>query len=124
MHDKMQTPYAKRIMRIRGKTVEPVLGTLVNFRGMKRVNTRGIEQANKHVLMAAAAYNLKKYLNFISRKSIVKVKEVVKEAINPIKIAFSGYIPSFLRIPDFKEEFLGLRISLWYKQANKVPLMT
>jgi hypothetical protein len=45
--------------RIRSKTVEPVLGTLINFMNMKRVNTRGICQANKHVIMAALAYNLK-----------------------------------------------------------------
>jgi hypothetical protein len=35
---------------------------------MKRVNTRGMAGANKHVLMAALCYNLKKYLNF-SRKT-------------------------------------------------------
>jgi transposase len=137
MHDKMQTTYAKRIMRIRGKTVEPVLGTLVNFRGMKRVNARGIEQANKHVIMASAAYNLKKYLNFISRKSVANVdkmfkkaqpmvevaQSIAKEAINSLKNAFSGFITSFLMTPDFKEKFLGLRISLCYKQANKVSWM-
>jgi hypothetical protein len=32
---------------------------------MRRVNTRGLELANKHVLMAALAYNLKKYLKFV-----------------------------------------------------------
>jgi hypothetical protein len=42
--------------------VEPVLGTLVNFTGMQRINARGIDAANKHVLMASIAYNLKKYL--------------------------------------------------------------
>jgi hypothetical protein len=36
--------------------VEPVLGTLVNFTGMKRINARGIDAANKHVLMASIAY--------------------------------------------------------------------
>ena len=34
---------------------------------MKRVNTRGIKNVNKHVLMAALTYNLKKYLKFISK---------------------------------------------------------
>ncbi|MDP2058403.1 MAG: transposase [Flavobacteriaceae bacterium] len=49
-------------------SVEPVLGTIINFTNMKRVNTRGIQQANKHVMMAAMTYNLKKYLKFISKK--------------------------------------------------------
>ncbi len=65
MHERMQTDYAKTMVRIRSKTVEPVLGTLLNFMGMRRVNTRGIKQANKHVLMASLCYNLKKYLKFI-----------------------------------------------------------
>ncbi|MBK7566232.1 MAG: transposase [Bacteroidetes bacterium] len=65
MHERMQTDYAKTIVRIRTKTVEPVLGTLLNFMVMRRVNTRGMKQANKHVLMASLCYNLKKYLKFI-----------------------------------------------------------
>jgi len=65
MHNRMQTDYAKTMGRIRSKTVEPVLGTLLNFMAMRRVNTRGIKQANKHVLMASLCYNLKKYLKFI-----------------------------------------------------------
>ncbi|MBK7440152.1 MAG: transposase [Bacteroidetes bacterium] len=65
MHERMQTEYAKTMVRIRSKTVEPVLGTLLNFMGMRRVNTRGINKANKHVLMASLCYNLKKYLKFI-----------------------------------------------------------
>ncbi|MEK6868207.1 MAG: IS1182 family transposase, partial [Nanoarchaeota archaeon] len=74
MHLKMQTNYAKRILRIRSATVEPVLGTLINFLNMKRINTRGIKQANKHVLLAASCYNLKKYLKFVQRKSVVKAQ--------------------------------------------------
>ena len=64
MHERMQTKNTKKMVRIRSKTVEPVLGTLLNFMGMRRVNTRGIKQANKHVLMASLCYNLKKYLKF------------------------------------------------------------
>jgi hypothetical protein len=82
MHVKLtQNPeYAKRMSKIRSKTVEPVLGTLINFLNMKRVNTRGIQQANKHVLMAAMTYNLKKYLKFIAKKqkSIAQVVSINK----------------------------------------------
>jgi hypothetical protein len=60
--------YARRMSRLRSATVEPVLGTLINFMGMKKVNTRGIAQAEKHVLMASLCYNLKKLLKFISKK--------------------------------------------------------
>ena len=69
MRKKMDTKYAKCMRRIRSKTVEPVLGTLLNFMNMKRLNTRGIQQANKHIIMAVLAYNLKKYLKFHSPKA-------------------------------------------------------
>jgi hypothetical protein len=68
MHEKLQTPYAKRIFKKRGSTVEPVLGTMLNFLNLKRVNTRGIKQDNKHCLMSALTYNLKKYLKFTKNK--------------------------------------------------------
>ena len=68
MHVKLQTQKVKRMKKLRSSTVEPVLGTLVNYLGMRRVNTRGIAQANKCMLMAAIAYNLKKLLKFTTRK--------------------------------------------------------
>lgn len=72
MHEKLQTKYAKQLSKVRKSTVEPVLGTLINFHSMKRVNSRGIEQASKHVIMAALCYNLKKYMKFVQR--VVKTK--------------------------------------------------
>nr|WP_315153423.1 hypothetical protein [uncultured Flavobacterium sp.] len=38
---------------MRSKTVEPVIRNVGQFYHIKRVNTRGIKQANKHVLMVA-----------------------------------------------------------------------
>jgi transposase len=67
MHERMQTSKAKRMMRLRSSTVEPVLGTLINFGGMRRVWTRGIKNANKFMICAGIAYNLKKYIRFIRR---------------------------------------------------------
>jgi hypothetical protein len=74
MHQKLKNKagYAKRISKIRSRTVEPVLGTLINFLNMRRINTRGMAQANKHVLMAALCYNLKKLMCF----SRPKVKSI------------------------------------------------
>lgn len=77
MHERLKTPKAKRLKIQRSSTVEPVLGTLINFRGMKRIWTRGIKNANKFMLGAAIAYNLKKYMNYREKK--VKVVAMVKE---------------------------------------------
>jgi len=101
MHTKMQTQYAKRITRIRSATVEPVLGTLLNFLNMKRVNTRGIKQASKHVLMAALTYNLKKYLKFTSRKSIAKLQALRRELPAFFQTSFLRFITSLVPKPDF-----------------------
>ena len=52
----------------RQSTVEPVFGSLTQFFGMRKVNTKGIKQANKVMLMSATAYNLKKYLKYTQKK--------------------------------------------------------
>lgn len=62
--ERVNSPKGRYLKTKRSSTVEPVFGTLTQFLGMRKVNTRGIQQANKVMLMAAIAYNLKKYLNF------------------------------------------------------------
>jgi hypothetical protein len=90
--------YAKKMVKVRSKTVEPVIGTLVNFTNMKRVNTRGIKNANKHVLMASLTYNLKKYLRFITKKpSILAQVLSLKQGKNFafVKQSFQASITQF-----------------------------
>jgi hypothetical protein len=68
MHVRLQVMNREKIRQLRSSTVEPVLGTLVNYLAMRRVNTRGIKQANKCMLMSAVAYNLKKLLKWKQTK--------------------------------------------------------
>ena len=49
---------------LRQSVVEPVFGILTQFMGMRKLYTKGIHNANKQMLMAATAYNLKKLLKF------------------------------------------------------------
>ena len=69
----LNTRQGKRKMRLRKKTVEPIWGTLLSFRKLKKVYTKGNDLANKQVLMAAAAYNLKKLMGFSSLKFAANV---------------------------------------------------
>jgi transposase len=85
MHARMQTANREKIRRLRSSTVEPVLGTLVNFLAMRRVNTRGIKQASKCILMSAIAYNLKKLLKWESRKIKTKAMAKLKELKNGLQ---------------------------------------
>ena len=117
MHQKLtQNPhYAKKMVRVRSKTVEPVIGTLVNFTNMKRVNTRGIKQANKHVLMAALTYNLKKYLKFITKKTKTKagiVCEMETKAPTLLKTAFYDLKNLFLSSSFFTNVNFNSKINL------------
>jgi len=52
----------------RQSTVEPVFGTLTQFMGLRKINTIGLEQANKVMHLSAIAYNLKKYLKFDQKR--------------------------------------------------------
>lgn len=94
MHQRLQTVSREKVRQIRGSTVEPVLGTLVNYLGMRRVNTRGLQQANKCMLMAAVAYNLKKLMKWQGRKANTGVNGLQK----PLKKAYS-FLFRFFKLP-------------------------
>lgn len=111
MHQKLtkNPAYAKKISKIRSRTVEPVLGTLINFLNMKKINSRGMKQANKHVLMAALTYNLKKYLKFERKKvlSMAQIKPYLEEDLNSLQTAllwliYNTYKPLKFSYPHTK----------------------
>jgi hypothetical protein len=66
-----------------------VLGTMLNFLNLKRVNTSGIEQVNKHVMMAALTYNLKKLLKWNSRVRIGVCSALEIPGLLTAKVRFS-----------------------------------
>lgn len=66
----------------RQSTVEPVFGTLTQFMGLRKINTIGIEQANKVMHLSAMAYNLKKYLKFITKTVKSDAKAVCRVVLN------------------------------------------
>src|SRR5215212_6241929 len=71
---RLESVNREKIRKLRSSTVKPVLGTLVSYLSMRRVNTRGIKQANKCMLMAAVAYNLKKLMKWTAKKVQADVK--------------------------------------------------
>jgi DDE family transposase len=64
---RVKSKTGRKMKTLRCSTVEPVFGTLTQFMGMRKVNTIGIQQANKVMHMAAMAYILKKLLKFINK---------------------------------------------------------
>lgn len=61
---RVKSRFGRYMKSKRQSTVEPVWGTLTQFMGLRKINTIGIQQANKVMHMAACAYNLKKYLKY------------------------------------------------------------
>lgn len=88
MHQRMQTNNGAKMRRLRSSTVEPVLGTLVNFTAMRQINTKGITLANKCMIMAAIAYNLKKLINGIPARVRKRVTKDGKKGIENLTTAF------------------------------------
>lgn len=82
MHERLKSSYARKMKKLRQSTVEPVLGTLINFLAMKRVNTRGIKLANKCMMMAAIAYNLKKVMKFKINRPMAAIAQIPKDVNN------------------------------------------
>lgn len=68
----------------RQSTVEPVFGTLTQFMGLGKVNTKGLRQANKVMLISAVAYNIKKYLKFTANLSTSVANQCQKTALSII----------------------------------------
>jgi len=66
---RQQSRQGQVMRRKRQSTVEPVFGTLIHHYGLRRVGTRGKASAQKTMLLAAIAYNLKKLLKHHPRKS-------------------------------------------------------
>ncbi len=66
----------------RQSTIEPVFGTLTQFMGLRKINTIGMEQANKEMHLSAMAYNLKKYFKFITKTVRSDAKAVCHFVLN------------------------------------------
>ena len=50
--------HGKRMVRLRGGTVEPVFGSLINYYGIRKINVKGKAGAHKCMMMAVIALAL------------------------------------------------------------------
>ena len=100
MYERVKTKKGRQMKKLRSSTVEPVLGTLLHFWGMMKVYTKGITLANKHVLLATTAYNIKKLLRFrvvnYAQTGIKRLEKVYKYKNNQFFDLFLTKITCFL----------------------------
>lgn len=64
MDDRLQTVHGRAMLARRKAIVEPVIGNLMYSNAMKKVYARGLDAADKHVLLAGVSFNLKKWLRY------------------------------------------------------------
>jgi len=91
MQRRVESPKGKQMKSLRSSTVEPVFGSLINHTGLNRINTKGLKQANKCMLVAATAYNLKKLLKYM----VKPIKEIQKQISNCLINIFDTLLSSF-----------------------------
>ena len=91
---RQQTKHFKRMVRVRAGTVEPVFGNLINYYGLRKINTKGKAGAHKCMLMSAIAFNLKKLMKFLNKKLNVKVVALQGQQLAFLKSLFAKVISS------------------------------
>ncbi|GAA5028215.1 transposase [Marivirga lumbricoides] len=101
MEHRVKSRKGQRMKKLRHSTVEPVIiGTLVNYLNMKKLNTKGLSNANKCLLMSAIAYNLKKLIKFKplqapnwSRKSLIdRINNKISQFSSVFSVMRSPYL--------------------------------
>ena len=72
---------------------------------MKRIWTRGIKNANKFMIGAAIAYNIKKYMNYKVKKVKVVAMELIKEGNRSGMNIFSRFMNMLFSKKVFPEAY-------------------
>lgn len=100
MLNRLKSERGQQSYALRMHTVEPVFGTLQQHYGLRWINTRGIDLANKVMLMAACALNLKKLVKkCVEKVFLVLMYSMCRHQASEHKKFEFGYIIS-IRVRD------------------------
>lgn len=83
-----------RMKKLRQSTVEPVFGSLTQFYGLRKIGVLGKAGAHKVMLMAAIAFNLKKYLKKGGKRPSIDIFKTVIDALQSYLTIFCRHIRS------------------------------
>lgn len=101
-YGRQHSEMGKRMKKLRQSTVEPVFGSLTQFYGLRKIGVLGKAGAHKVMLMAAIAFNLKKYLKNGGRKPFVAILRTIINTLQANLTAFYQQIQSkqvLLKVP-------------------------
>ncbi|AYL97456.1 IS1182 family transposase [Mucilaginibacter celer] len=114
MQRRVESLKGKLMMALRSSTVEPVFGSLINYTALDRINTKGLKQANKCMLMSAAAYNIKKLLKYKTRP----LTPAPTSAIGGLKDAFNWLYAQVIWPKRNMMESYHYRFNQYFKERN------
>ncbi|MGA9649850.1 IS1182 family transposase [Pedobacter sp.] len=100
-YSRQQTKRGKQMKKLRQSTVEPVFGSLTQFYGLRKIGVLGKLGAHKVMLMAAIAFNLKKYLKKGGRKPSSGIFEAAIESFQSCQVIFRANILNIFNVYHF-----------------------
>lgn len=100
---RVKSSVGRRMKKLRQSTVEPVFGSLLNYYGMSKVNAHGIDSAHKVMLMAAIAYNIKKYMKYAKKNPKAVALELATSHHKGFLSPFFAYFRPILSMFLFSE---------------------
>jgi len=78
----------KQMKKLRQSTVEPVFGSLTQFYGLRKIGVLGKAGAHKVILIAAIAFNLKKYLKKGGRRPSIGIFKTIMDVFKGCMTVF------------------------------------
>ena len=93
---RQHSKWGKRMKNLRQSTVEPVFGSLTQFYGLRKIGVLGKAGAHKVMLMAAIAFNLKKYLKKGGRKPSFGIFRTIMDSLQGFLTLFCQQIQTRL----------------------------
>lgn len=88
--------WGKRMKNLRQSKEEPVFGSLTQFYGLRKIGVLGKAGANKVMLMAAIAFNLKKCLKKGGRKPSIGIFRTLMDSLQGLLTLFCQQIQTRL----------------------------
>lgn len=101
-NERVHSKRGRYMKRKRMSTVEPVFGILTQFMGLRKLNTKRIQQANKCMHLSAIAYNLKKLLKHTKPKA--ESKQGALSQMQNLKNELTHFISSILSYPNMSQK--------------------
>jgi transposase len=89
-YSRQHSKRGKQMKKLRQSTVEPVFSSLTHYYGLRKIGVLGKAGAHKVMLMAAIAFNLKKYLKKGGRKPSCAFFKAIVDTLQRYILAFSA----------------------------------